>query len=438
MPDSDRPQLELLPDESSDEAKPSTESDEPGFDGLTESIHYDDLEEDESDIGPALSLPDPDEELSEESIVSGEELAVADGKAAAEAIEHGEAVLEPLHEEEPEGLVLPELPWLNAAPPLDRVKTEPRLSRLVGAALGGAIGDAVGHPTEFISSFRGIRARYGERGVLGYELYWNRGGRRFAPYTDDTQMAEVVFRSLLESQRKHLGLDATMKTMAAGFVHWSSYPQGGHRAPGNACMAGCRALARGVPWSEAGGPTAGGCGSVMRAYPFGLFFSEDLGKAERWAVAHSKLTHRDPIALAACAAMAVGTGRILRGETLSRVLSEMVGAACRYSAKTAEMMALAIHEAETGVDPEHTLQRLQAWAAHEAIAAAVYILARHPDDPRAAILEGANTPGDSDSIATLAGALVGARTGVSALPTRWVAEVERSDVFVQLACNIAA
>ena len=45
----------------------------------------------------------------------------------------------------------------------------------------------------------------------------------------------------------------------------------------------------------------------MRAYPFGLVFADDPARAEAWSIAHSKLTHRDPIALAACAAMAVGT-----------------------------------------------------------------------------------------------------------------------------------
>ena len=100
------------------------------------------------------------------------------------------------------------------------------------------------------------------------------------------------------------------------------------------------------------------------------------------------------------------------------------------------MMAEAIDEAKSGVPPTKTLDRLRAWAAHEAIAAAVYLLARHPNDPAAAILEGTNTPGDSDSIATLAGALVGARKGLAALPDDWVRDIERRDVLVTLAANI--
>ncbi len=311
----------------------------------------------------------------------------------------------------------------------------PRASQLVGAVLGGAIGDAMGHPTEFMG-MDSIRAKYGPKGVTKFELYWDRGGNRFAPYTDDTQMAEAVLRALLEAREQRADLEGTMKGMALRFIQWSRSPQGGHRAPGNACMSGCRALASGTHWSQAGGATAGGCGSVMRAYPFGLVFADDLKKAEQWAVEHSKLTHRDPIALAACAAMAVGVALALRGETVGAITSEMVAAACRYSPSTAAMMATAIDEARRGVGPEVTLDRLRAWAAHEAIASCVYLFERHPDDAQAAVLEGANTPGDSDSIATLAGALIGARCGVLAFPAEWVQDVERGAELAGLALAI--
>lgn len=319
---------------------------------------------------------------------------------------------------------------------LEALARDPRRSRFCGAVLGAAIGDAMGHPTEFISSVAAIRERFGPEGVTGYTL-WREGPRgRFAPFTDDTQMAEAVLRSLLWSSENDADLEATMAHMAREFVEWSRRPKGGHRAPGNACLAGCRALERGIHWSEAGGPKAGGCGSVMRAYPFGLFYADDLGRAERWAAQHSRLTHGDPIALAASAAMAVGMARTLRGEPVDHVLSEMVAAACRFSPATAAMMAEAIADAHDGVEPDETLDRLLGWAAHEAIAAAVYIVARHPDDPRRAILEGANTPGDSDSIATLAGALVGCRAGVGSLPEDWIRDLERVNELIALARRI--
>lgn len=324
-------------------------------------------------------------------------------------------------------------PMVDTASPTRRLR--PMQSAIAGCVLGAAIGDAMGHPTEFLS-LGSIRERWGHKGVEGFELWWERGGQRFAPYTDDTQMAEAVLLTLLDSRAANADLDATMRRMAKAFVAWSQQPQGGHRAPGNACLSGCRALAAGTSWQLAGGATAGGCGSVMRAYPFGLVFRHDLERAEHWAVAHSLLTHRDPIALAASAAMAVGVARALRDEAPRAIASEMIAAAARYSARTAGMMAQALDEALDGTDPDVTLDRLRGWAAHEAIAAAVFLFVRYADDPCAAILQGANSSGDSDSLATLAGALVGARCGLDTLPQDWVRDVERSAELLALALRV--
>ena len=69
--------------------------------------------------------------------------------------------------------------------------------RVHGAVLGAAIGDALGYPVEFIRSVAEIRERYGPDGVTGYVRYREEEGRRFALYSDDTQMAEVVLRTLV-------------------------------------------------------------------------------------------------------------------------------------------------------------------------------------------------------------------------------------------------
>ena len=144
----------------------------------------------------------------------------------------------------------------------------PDLDQFQGVVVGSAIGDAMGAPTEFLSMAQ-IHAQFGERGVTGYVHFREENGREFAPYTDDTQMAEAVCRGLLE---EHQELDPSMTAIGQHFIRWESAPLGGHRAPGGACLNGCQQLAKGVPWPEAGGKNAGGCGSVMRDYPFGLFF----------------------------------------------------------------------------------------------------------------------------------------------------------------------
>jgi len=159
------------------------------------------------------------------------------------------------------------------------VSPAPTLVRVAGCVLGAAIGDALGHPVEFLGSLEAIRRVYGPEGVTGFVLFWSDGAGRYAPYTDDTQMAEVVLRCLLAGREADEGLDATMARIGSGFAAWVDTPLGGHRAPGNACIRGARELAHGRAWNG-GDPDAGGCGSVMRAYPFGLLFASDEARAE--------------------------------------------------------------------------------------------------------------------------------------------------------------
>lgn len=83
------------------------------------------------------------------------------------------------------------------------------VDRLAGAVLGAAVGDAIGHPVEF-DSLAAIRATHGPRGVEGYALWWERDGARFAPYTDDTQMAEIVLRARAHARATRAG--ATVRT----------------------------------------------------------------------------------------------------------------------------------------------------------------------------------------------------------------------------------
>jgi ADP-ribosylglycohydrolase len=49
------------------------------------------------------------------------------------------------------------------------------------------------------------------------------------------------------------------------------------------------------------------------------------------------------------------------------------------------------------------------------------------------LLEAVDSPGDSDSIGTLVGALIGAHLGLAAFPPEWVRDLERSDELLELA-----
>jgi len=90
------------------------------------------------------------------------------------------------------------------------------LERTRASIIGLAIGDALGHPTEFVSSLRAIRERFG---ALGVTDLMPSGRHPAGTFTDDTQMTICVARALVRAG--HAPLDDLMKVLAEEFVAWS-------------------------------------------------------------------------------------------------------------------------------------------------------------------------------------------------------------------------
>lgn len=177
---------------------------------------------------------------------------------------------------------------------------------------------------------------------------------------------------------------------------------------------------------------AGGCGSVMRAYPCGMVFADDAAKAIEFAVAQSRLTHSHPIALAASAGIAAGVAAAIKGESVDAIFTAIIDAAQVYDANTAQKVRKAVELANQNKpmldaygsalgafksrifcdEHERIFIRFPGWAADDALAGAVYCFCMSPDSIIDVIHLGVHTSGDSDSIASLAGALVGAHCGV--------------------------
>ena len=74
------------------------------------------------------------------------------------------------------------------------------LGRYCGCLLGGAAGDALGYPVEFLS-LADIREQYGPAGITEYALQEN-----VAQISDDTQMTLFTANGLLFSEtRRRIG-----------------------------------------------------------------------------------------------------------------------------------------------------------------------------------------------------------------------------------------
>jgi len=118
---------------------------------------------------------------------------------------------------------------------------------------GLALGDALGHPTEFMT-LADIRRHYGVSGISEPP--------NPALYTDDTQMTLALTEGLLDVGLR-ASLDKRMNAIAARFVRWMNSPDN-NRAPGMTCMKAVGRLEVGIAWREAGKNNSKGCGSAMR------------------------------------------------------------------------------------------------------------------------------------------------------------------------------
>jgi DNA ligase (NAD+) len=324
--------------------------------------------------------------------------------------------------------------------------------RFRGCLIGLAVGDALGHPTEFMSSLSRIRAQYGPDGIRDFD-----GSGRHPPgtFTDDTQMTIAVARAL--ALQGHQSLDVLMGQLGREFVAWARHPSN-NRAPGGTCMSGCRNLQQGTPWRDAGVKGSKGCGAAMRAAPVGLVFHDDDDALVRIAAAQSVLTHSHPTGIASSVAAAAPVAWLARGNGLDGLVE--------YTRRRVEglddetMKALGADPAAVatfGVREQlERLDRLEAvldreaddvctllggaWIGEEAVATALWCFLKANGDFEESVRRGANSSGDSDSIACIAGSLAGVYHGYQAIAaaSTMPRRVERHDDLVQLADELYA
>jgi len=156
------------------------------------------------------------------------------------------------------------------------------------------------------------------------------------------------------------------------------------------------------------------------------------------------LTHRTNMAKAACAAMAAGVACCIGGANINYTLQEMENYAKQYDFETANMIKLAIEEGRKKLTDDKIKQyltNLEGKLANQAIAAATFLLTCYPNDLLKVIELAVNFYGDTDSVASMAGALVGARVGVNVLFDQknfnnWLNPLENRKELIQLANQV--
>jgi ADP-ribosylglycohydrolase len=295
------------------------------------------------------------------------------------------------------------------------MKDKTMFDRFQGCIHGLAIGDALGYPVEFLTLDE-IRTSYGRSGITEYG--YNDLNLSEGTYSDDTQMTLAVADALLAS--KSDSVDEIMENVSREFLKWRDSPDN-DRAPGNTCMQGLFNLSRTKSWKTSGLDSLG-CGAAMRTAPIGLIYHDNPEKLKEIATASSVITHNNPASIASAIANAYLVSRAIQGQdpgNLEALIEFTKDLSPVFTQKIRQ-----INQVEN-YSPDTALKTLgQGWHGHEAVALALYCLKKNEMDFEKSVIMGANTDGDSDSIASIAGGIAGAYCGYLRIPKRLLRGLE--------------
>ncbi|KMV14839.1 hypothetical protein ACT17_28305 [Mycolicibacterium conceptionense] len=283
--------------------------------------------------------------------------------------------------------------------------------RVAGALIGAAAGDALGAPYEFTHPAPDAVIEPKGGGAFGWEP---------GEWTDDTDLTCVVAQGLLDGDPFTAGgLDATVD----GFRDWlASGPKDVGRQTKLAILHGggtADSMIRFVE-SRADG-NSGGNGSLMRTAPVALRYLNTEEAVVAGARRVSALTHPDADAGLPCEMWSYAIRHaILYGDFTGprRFLDSHTGGDDR------QRWTALLDEAETG-EPRDDF-RNNGWVVH-ALQTAWWAIATTPGEGEqhltAALERCVRAGGDTDTTAAIAGALLGARWGASAVPDAWRAQL---------------
>lgn len=344
--------------------------------------------------------------------------------------------------------------------------------RIRGCLLGGAAGDALGYPVEFLW-IDDIRKRYGPGGIQRYD-FDGRTGK--ALISDDTQMtlftAEGILSGLTQNRLNGTSIPLR-KYVESAYADWlstqrlgaqSPQPVGSRngsrllqyqelysrRAPGNTCLSALAERPKRSVTDFIAAPlnNSKGCGGVMRVAPAAMLHSEDIRAISMEGAQIAAITHSHPLGYLPAAMLTDLLNRIVYRNAEPQSLLDLVRQSQHAIAeqfagtpKTETLLACIDRAVQLAQEPQaDDLENITAlgggWVAEETLAIAVYCSLRHVDDFSAALTAAVNHDGDSDSTGAVTGNIIGAWLGFDAIESRWKTGLELYDVLMELADDL--
>ena len=334
------------------------------------------------------------------------------------------------------------------------------LGKYRGCLLGGAAGDALGYPVEFLGENE-IIGKYGPGGIQEYKL---RQG--LALISDDTQMTMFTATGLLVGTTR--GMTRGVMGPYPGYIalaygDWlrtqKPYPQEhcyswlmnvrelfARRAPGNTCLSALESGQMGT--IEEPINHSKGCGGIMRVAPIGIYLSgrdwalEYIVRvgAETAAITHGhELGYLPAAVLTGMIALLSGTQNctLLSAieksmETVKRCFPE-----AEYMANLEEIVQKAIRLSQSPMEDLAAIHQLgEGWVAEETLAIAIYCALKYQEDFDRALIVSVNHKGDSDSTGAVTGNILGTYLGIEGIPQKYLEQLELKNVIAELADDL--
>lgn len=294
--------------------------------------------------------------------------------------------------------------------------------RVVGLLVGGAVGDAIGLPTEGVSADRIARWRQAElrhRFVFGFGMV-----------SDDTEHALMTAQALVEAGED---VDVFRRKLAQKLRWWIlAFPAGVGLATARACL---RLWLGFSP--ERSGVNSAGNGPAMRSAIIGARFWEDAERRRQFVSASTRITHKDQRAQTAALAVAEAAAWIVAG----RATPDFPGRLASFGndeewGRAIKQLCASLAANQSVRDFAGVLGQRSAVSgyAYHSVPVALFAWLRHSGDSAQVIESVVRCGGDTDTVAAIAGALAGCENGRDGFPPGWVAGVKewpRSISFIE-------
>jgi ADP-ribosylglycohydrolase len=290
--------------------------------------------------------------------------------------------------------------------------------KLRGYLYGVACADALGRPVEHLRLDQ-IKQLYGEKGILEplADALW----------TDDTQLVLAIARGLLRGAK--LEIPDLMDKIAEEFVHWLDEPDLGSGATSKGAALKLKA---GSHWTESA-IRSKTCGSLMRVGIIGFIYQHDPEKLIKAALCSGRITHLHPVSDAASITGAYAIKLALDGLEPKEMYKPLLGVTQGISHEFTDALKESYKIAYSDIEDEQALKKLgYGWYADETFALAYFCTLRYPNDYKKAVQTAVNITGDSDSVGSVAGGILGARLGIEAVPVSWIKALKEKEKLEEI------